>query len=316
MVLDTRTLGTSDLEVSRLSLGSWRTYETMSRDVGVAVMAAARDEGVTFLDDARYDDETGAAPITSGHSEVVFGELFRAAGWNRGDTIIANKLWWEHWPAENAARELEGSLGRMGFDHVDLIYAERPPADLTIEEVVFEVSGLIDSGKARAWGLLNWNPQQTREAHRVATAAGVAPPVTTQLPYSVVQTSPVEDAEMVEALAETGISIVSSYSLAGGVLTGKYDREPGNGRAVGRLGETRLARAVDAARAMSAIAAARDIDCVTLAFAFVLANPSVDSVLTGATRPEQVRANAAALRCAPGLDLETLDALRAISAAI
>src|SRR6185437_2395322 len=108
-----RRLGASDLDVSRLSLGSWRTFERIPRDQGLAVMRAAREAGITFLDDARYNDETGTAPIPSGYSEVVFGELFRAAGWRRDEVVVANKLWWEFWPDEPPAEELAGSLGRM-----------------------------------------------------------------------------------------------------------------------------------------------------------------------------------------------------------
>ena len=116
-------LGRSGIQVSRLALGSWRTYERISRDQGVSVMPAARDDGITFLDDARYNDETGTAPIPSGYSEVVFGELFRAAGWRRADTVVANKLWWEFWPQESPDPELAGSLGRMRFDYIDLVYS-------------------------------------------------------------------------------------------------------------------------------------------------------------------------------------------------
>ena len=120
-------LGRSGIQVSRLALGSWRTFERIDRDRGVSVMTAARDAGITFLDDARYNDETGNAPIPSGYSEVVFGELFRAAGWRRADTVVANKLWWEFWPQESPAQELAGSLGRMRFDYIDLIYSARFP---------------------------------------------------------------------------------------------------------------------------------------------------------------------------------------------
>src|SRR5215831_3166241 len=118
--LQRRRLGTSSLEVSRLSLGSWRTFERIPRDDGVAVMRQARDVGINFLDDARYNDETGHAPLKTGYSEVVFGELFRAAGWKRDEVIVANKLWWEFWPRQTAAEELDGSLGRMNLDHLDL----------------------------------------------------------------------------------------------------------------------------------------------------------------------------------------------------
>src|SRR5512144_573700 len=106
-------------------------------------MRAARDAGITFLDDARYNDETGTAPIPTGYSEIVFGELFRAAGWPRDDTIVANKLWWEFWPDQSAAQELDGSLGRMGLDHVDLIYTQPPPSGLALEDFVGAVTALI-----------------------------------------------------------------------------------------------------------------------------------------------------------------------------
>jgi aryl-alcohol dehydrogenase-like predicted oxidoreductase len=90
--MEHRPLGSSGLEVSALSLGSWRTFERIPRADGLAVMTAAREAGITFLDDARYDDETGKAPIPTGYSEVVFGELFRAAGWRRDEVVVANKL--------------------------------------------------------------------------------------------------------------------------------------------------------------------------------------------------------------------------------
>src|SRR5580700_5965523 len=157
-------LGGSGIEVSRLALGSWRTFERMSRDQGAAVMLAARDAGVTFLDDARYDDETGAAPIPSGYSEVVFGELFRASGWRRDHVVVSNKLWWEFWPQQSAAQELAASLGRMRLDHVDLIYSEVPPPDVPLVDVIAMVTDLIAAGRARAWGTLNWPPSLLERA--------------------------------------------------------------------------------------------------------------------------------------------------------
>jgi L-glyceraldehyde 3-phosphate reductase len=118
--------GASGIEVPRLALGSWRTFERIPREDGVAVMVAAREAGIDFLDDARYDDQTGTAPLRTGWSEVVFGELFRAAGWRRDEVVVSNKLWWEFRPEQTAAEELDASLGRMGFDHVDLVYSELP----------------------------------------------------------------------------------------------------------------------------------------------------------------------------------------------
>ena len=138
-----RPLGTSGLDVSLFALGSWRTFERIPREQGLAVMRAARESGITFLDDARYNDETGNAPIPTGYSEIVFGELFRAAGWKRDEVVVANKLWWEFWPDEDAAAELDGSLGRMGLEHIDLIYTMQPPKGLTISELVSQVAALV-----------------------------------------------------------------------------------------------------------------------------------------------------------------------------
>jgi len=88
--MERRPLGASGIEVSALSLGSWRTFERIPKETGVAVMTAARELGIDFLDDARYDDVTGAAPLPTGYSEVVFGELFRAAGWKRDAVVVGN----------------------------------------------------------------------------------------------------------------------------------------------------------------------------------------------------------------------------------
>src|SRR4051794_41418652 len=143
-----RPLGSSDLQVSLFSLGSWRTFERIPREQALAVMREARDAGITFLDDARYNDETGTAPIPTGYSEVVFGELFRAAGWPRDETVVSNKLWWEFWPEQTPAQELDASLGRMQLDHVDLIYTEQPPQGMELEDFVAAVTALIDAGKA------------------------------------------------------------------------------------------------------------------------------------------------------------------------
>src|SRR6202158_4926999 len=121
-----RPLGSSGIEVTEASICACRTYERIPRDAVVAVMQTAREQGINFLDDARYNDESGKAPMKSGYSEVVFGELFRVSGWNRDGVVLAHQLWWEFWPEESAEAELEGSLKRMGMDYLDLVYAEKP----------------------------------------------------------------------------------------------------------------------------------------------------------------------------------------------
>jgi aryl-alcohol dehydrogenase-like predicted oxidoreductase len=307
-------LGHSGIEVSRLALGSWRTYERISRDQGVRVMRAAREAGINFLDDARYNDETGHAPIPTGYSEVVFGELFAAAGWRRDEAVVSNKLWWEFWPDQSPAQELAGSLGRMGLDHIDLIYSEVPPDGLPLEDAVGMITGLIADGTARAWGTLNWTPEQMERAFAIADRAGGPGPTATQPPYSLVRREFVEDPAMRRLAADRGVAVVASYTLAGGVLTGKYDADPGAGRAAGQLDEPRYAAGVEAGRELAVLAGEIGTEPASLAMAFALLEPSVTTVLFGATRPEQIAANLGALELAARLTPAERDRLGAIGA--
>ena len=243
----TRPLGATGLEVSVMSLGSWRTFERLPAETGVAIMRAARDEGINFFDDARYNDETGTAPMPAGYSEVVFGNLFRGAGVPRDQAVVANKLWWEFWPEQSAAAELDGSLERMGFGHVDLIYANEPPPGLSVPDLVADTAGLVTAGKARAWGLVNWSADLAVQAVEAAAELGFVPPCAIQLPYSLVRRSWVEDAVMGQALESSGAGLIASFCLAGGVLSGKYRDGQAAGRAAGELGEPRYAAAAAAA---------------------------------------------------------------------
>ena len=296
--MQTRRLGTSGIEVSRLSLGSWRTFERIPREDGVAVMRAARKAGINFLDDARYDDETGTAPIPTGYSEILFGELFRESGWTRDEVVLCNKLWWEFWPDQSAAEELDGSLGRMRFDYIDVIYANPPPDGLPIPDMVQAVGELISSGKARAWAIVNWEAGPLLEVARAAGELGVQQPIGAQLPYSLIGRDWVESAEMGEALEATGASVVASFSLMGGVLTGKYD-EGASGRESHRIEDPGLARALELGRRVRALAAEAGESPAALAIAFALSNPAVATVLFGATKPAQIEDNLSALNVDP-----------------
>jgi aryl-alcohol dehydrogenase-like predicted oxidoreductase len=306
-VIPQRPLGASGLEVSVLALGSWRTYERLPREAGLALMKAAREVGIDFLDDARYDDESGEAPIPTGYSEVVFGELFRAAGWRRDEVVVSNKLWWEFWPGQSAAQELDASLGRMGFDYLDLVYSERPPEGLAIADVVEAASALIASGKARAWGVLNWSSGHIAEAARIAAERGAPAPCAAQLAYSLAARSPVEDAATASALERSGVSVVASEVLARGALTAR-------GR-TGRASEAETPRLRDAfalAEQLAQLANRLDASPVQLALAFPLLNPLVATALFGASRPEQVRENAGAVELLARLSDSELSELRAL----
>jgi aryl-alcohol dehydrogenase-like predicted oxidoreductase len=200
----------------------------------------------------------------------------------------------------------------MGLDHIDLIYSEVPPDGVGLEAAVEMITGLIRAGAARAWGTLNWTPVQMERAWQIADREGVAGPVATQPPYSLVRREIVDDPAMRRVAADLGVAIVASYTLAGGILTGKYDEEPDAGRAAGMIGQPQWAAAVAAGRALAALARHIGADPASLAMAFALLDPSVTTVLFGATRPEQVRANLGALALAERLTPGERDRLAAI----
>jgi len=307
-----RPLGTSGIDVSLLALGSWRTYERIPREQGIAVMRAAREQGIDFLDDARYDDETGSAPIATGYSEVVFGDLFRAVGWRRDEVVVSNKLWWEFWPEQSAAEELDASLERMGFDHVDLVYSCPARTAPPVEEIVGAVGELISAGKARAWGINNWEPDRLAAAAEIARQTGVPPPCAAQLPYSLTAREDVEGAEAARALDAAGAAVVASFVLSGGILTGKYADDAGRGRMGDEIADARWEQARRAGAALRDLAGGLGATPAALAVAFAAAGPRVASVLFGATRPEQVAENAAAVELLDRLTPADLDTLRAI----
>jgi aryl-alcohol dehydrogenase-like predicted oxidoreductase len=302
-----RPLGTSGVDVSVLALGSWRTNEHIPRERAVAVMVAAREQGIAFLDDARYDDRTGRAPIPTGWSEVLFGELFRAAGWKRDEVVVSNKLWWEFWPEQSAAEELEASLGRMGFDHLDLVYSWLPPEGLGVAGVVREIGPLIAAGKARGWGVGNWSADDVAEAVQVARGEGLPEPCAEQVPYSLL------DRDWVEG-REAGTSVVASAVLSSGALSGKYAAHGAGGRLAGQLDDPRYRAALGAAVRLSGLADRLGTAPATLAIAFCLASTRVASVLFGATTPEQVVENSRAVTLLERLTEADLAELRAIGA--
>ncbi len=290
MTVERRRLGESGLEVSAFALGSWRTYERIPRQQAVAVLNAAREHGVDFLEIARYNDLTGRAPIPTGYSEVVFGEVFRRSGWPRAEVTIAEKLWWEFWPGQTAAQELDASLQRTGLDHVDFVYADPPPADLPLDQVVDAAGGLLRAGKVRAWGIVNWPADRIAAAGRIAREQGVPAPCAAQLPYSLAQRSPVEDDDMQAALAACGASVVASFVLAGGILSGKY-AHGGSGRMSEEIADPRFADARRVAERLHELAQERGTTPAALAMAFAYTRPGVATVLFGATTPEQVAEN-------------------------
>jgi aryl-alcohol dehydrogenase-like predicted oxidoreductase len=311
--MEHRPLGQSGISVSAMSLGSWMTYESMDEKDALAVMQAGLDAGINFLDDARYNDRTGKAPLKTGYSEVLFGNLFRRTGRNRADTIIANKLWFEFYPTESIEAELDGSLGRLGMDYLDIVFCDARPASLPLLDMIVELDRLITSGKLRAWGVLNWPVDAIAEAVREARTHGLRPPSAAQLAYSVLTPSPVEDAGAHDVFHDGGVGVVASYSLYGGLLSGKYRSGVSEGRLAGQLANPAVQAMLPKVDAFVRIA--DDVGCTPsqLALAYCLRNPDVSSLLFGSKQVAQVRENVGALDVAPRLTAETMSALRSLA---
>lgn len=313
--MENRKLGNSDLNVSAFSLGSWLTYEFMDELEALAVIESGLSAGINFLDDARYDDRTGQAPLKSGYSEVIFGQLLRKGGWQRADLIIANKLWLEFYPEQSLEEELNGSLERLQMEHLDLVYCAPPPASLPLVNLLKELDNLIKTGKLRYWGVLNWTVEQLAQAHQIAVTEGLPTPCAAQLAYSLLSKSPVEDKENIAIFEANRIGIVASYTLQGGLLTGKYNRNTAalNSRfkpqEVENMRQKGLLQKVE-----QVIQIARSLDCTPsqLALAYCLKNRQVASVLFGAKSAQQVKANLRALEILPQLNSEVLNKLQAL----
>ena len=312
--MEFRALGDTELEVSVFTLGSWMTYETVSEDQALAVIGRGIDAGINFFDDARYDDYTGEAPMETGYSEVLFGRLLHLGGWNRDDLVIANKLWYEFYPDEGPEEELDGSLFRLKMDYVDLVYCAPPSDAVSVAELVRQMEGLIQTGKARHWGLmLDWSTEEMEEAYEMASREGMAVPCAIQMAYSLLNPSRAEDEATQAACREAGLGIVSARSLYGGLLTGKYNR--GRGAMEGRFDEAeieamreeglleKIDRVIELAEALDATPA-------QVALAYCLKHDQVATILFGATKPSQIEENVGALEILPRMDADVMAELR------
>jgi len=308
-----RQLGGSSLEVSRIALGSWRTFERMERADAEVVLDHALRSGIDFLDDARYNDETGRAPLATGYSEVLFGELFRAVGADREAVTVSNKLWWEFWPEQDAVSEVHGSLERMGFDRLDLLYSSTLPDEVPVEVAVEQIAAVLDDGRVSAWSVVNWSAEAIAQAAVAAQRQGIPQPCAAQLPYSLAHLDWVEDPAMDAALEATGASLVPSATLAGGALTGKYADGGASGRLGAQVAEGRGARELALGAALRRPAAPLDTTPATLAIAFTLRHPRTASTLIGATAPAQIDAALAAVELAERLTDDDVAQLRALA---
>ena len=279
------------------------------------VMRAAVDAGINFLDDARYDDTSGKAPMKTGYSEVVFGNHLKAGGFRRDKLVISNRMWFEFFPQESFEAEVDGSLSRIGVDYFDLVFCFTPPKELTPAELVGRLGELVATGKIRYWAPGNWPVELLAECCAVAERTGAPLPPAAMVPYSPAIRSFVESEAMDALRREYGIGLVASFALEGGILTGKYntpDAQSSRRYDVAKLNAFRSNGLLDKVASFVALAGETGCSPAQLAYAYCLRHSSVASVLFGATSVAHVEENVAALEVVPKLNDSVLAKLTAI----
>lgn len=308
--LPTRRLGDSPLEVSAVGLGTNNFGGRIGAEETAAVLEEALAAGITLLDTA---DVYGGG----GGSESLIGEVLEE---RRDEYVLATKFGWElSGPitegapaAPRGSREyvrwaVEGSLRRLRTDRIDLYQFHEPDPATPIAETLEALAELVEEGVVTAIGCSNFSAAELEEADRTSRERGLPRFVALQNHYSLLERE--IEAEVAPACERLGVSILPFFPLEKGLLTGKYRRgEPGpeGTRLAGTTPGTEAQ--FDVVEAIERYAAEREIEPIDVAIAGLLAQPAVASVIAGATKPEQVRANVATLRWTPSdEDLAELD---------
>ena len=306
-----RTLGSSDLQISEISLGSWLTFAGgIEEDATRATTEAAFDVGINFFDTANA--------YGRGAAEDAWGNILSQRP--RDSYILATKVWARMsdtdagLSAAQIAKQIDGSLSRLRTDYVDLYQAHRFDVSVPIEETIEALQKVVEQGKARYLGFSEWTPEQIQAAIDIG---GPDLFVSSQPQYSMLWQAP--EVEVFPLTAANGISQIVWSPLAQGMLTGKY--KPGEPLpAESRFANDRMNVSKDlvlnepmleAVQRLVPIAGGLGLTMPQLALAWVLRRPEIASAITGATRPEQVRANASA----SGIELSP-DTLAAIDEAL
>lgn len=311
-----RRLGSSGLKVSELSLGAWVTYGgQVDQDVTTRCVQAAFERGVNYFDNADI--------YANGNAEVVVGKSVKAL--TRTDLVLSTKVFFPTGKSPNARglsrkhifESIHSSLKRLGTDYVDLYFCHRFDAETPVEETVRVMSDLVRQGKVLYWGTSEWTAAQIESAHAAAREIGGVPPSMEQPQYNLYRRGRVER-DLKWACERLGTGLTTWSPLAFGLLSGKYNEGvPQGSRATlhgyewlreESLTEERLAKA----RAYTALAHEADLSPAQLAIAWCLRTPTVSSVITGASRVEQVHENLAAADIVAQLTPELLEGLDAI----
>ncbi len=289
-----RKLGSSDLEVSEISLGSWLTFGVgLERGTSAAVVDTAFERGINFIDTANV--------YGRGAAEEFLGEVLRARP--RGSYVLATKLFFPMSDSDRGLsraqveKQLDASLQRLRTDYIDLYQCHRYDEETPLEETMSALSDAVRSGKVRYLGFSEWPADRIRAA---VAMAGVEKFVSSQPQYSLLWRKPEED--VIPVCAANGISQIVWSPLAQGVLTGKYrpgSRPPEGSRATsdemgGFIGGLMKDELLAAVQRLKPVADEAGLSRAQFALAWVLREPNVASAIVGASRPEQLAENAAA----------------------
>jgi voltage-dependent potassium channel beta subunit len=323
MTMNYRHVGRAGLKISELSLGSWVTYAAqVDRRAAREMMAAAFDAGVNFFDNAEV--------YAKGQSEEIMGAVLKELAWPRIRYVVSTKLYWGLRTGVNDNNTLNrkylltaigDSLKRLQLDYVDLLYCHRPDPTTPIEETVRAMHDIIERGQALYWGTSEWSAAEIRAAWDIADRRNLHRPVVEQPQYHLFHRGRVEQ-EYLRLYEDIGLGLTIWSPLASGLLTGKYRAGiPAGSRgalenvAFLRDGLTDKAKNGAVARLESV---ARDLNCTLaqLALAWCLKNRHVSSVITGASRIEQLRENLKAVDVAARLDAAALTRIDEITAAL
>jgi len=313
MAMEYRRLGRSGLKVSVLSFGSWVTFGSqLDEALAAECMARARQAGVNFFDNAES--------YGGGQSERIMGRAIARLGWARHEYVVSTKLFWGIHGGVNMTNTLnrkyltqaiDGSLERLGLDFVDLVFCHRPDPETPIEETVWAMSDMVRAGKALYWGTSEWPADDIRAAWELAERHHLHKPVVEQPQYNILWRRRVE-VEYARLYDEIGIGLTTWSPLASGLLTGKYVAGVPEGSRASLPGyewlRDMLTEPERNAKVQALQVIADELGCTLaqLAIAWCAANPRVSTVITGASRPEQVDENMGALDVLDRLDAGVL----------
>lgn len=319
--MEYRFLGNSGLKVSALSFGAWVTFgEQTDVDLAYECMKIAYDNGVNFFDNAEAYE--------SGEAEEIMGKVIKKAGWKRSDLVLSTKIFWGGEGPNDSGLSykhiMEGTraaLDRMQTDYVDLIYCHRPDKHTPIEETVRAMNQVIREGKAFYWGTSEWTAEQIREAWHIARREKLQPPTMEQPQYNMFHRDKVEQG-FKRLYDEIGLGTTIWSPLASGLLTGKYNEGIPEGSRLSlekyewlrkNLIESESGRKkLEKVKQLVPVAEELDISMPQMALAWCLKNPNVSTVITGASKPDQVEQNMQALDAVPKLTGEVMERIEEI----